>query len=357
MLQQAGFHVEAVAFDGNYYPGLPPDCPVSSLGRLFFKSYFLTIPQMLTRVFKIRSQIRHNDIVYAVYTEIGLAALVAGIGLAKPVVLEVHDIKPHQVARGPMGRLIRFVDGIVTRACRLLVLTTGNHNTYYRDWLHSETPRLVIEHKIDASFADEIRKKGVPAPTGKPLEDRPLRIGYFGILKDEWAFRVLELLTTSDPGKFEVVLAGTERFIENFPQRVAQTPNMEYRGTYADPDDLASLHGAVDMVMACYATAIPGCWAHSLRYYRACLFQNPLIVRARTGDAREVERHQIGLIVADDNVEDAAAAIRKITTEDWERWRANMAALPPRAYTNTNDDVRLGRALRKVADMDSSAGP
>ncbi len=354
MLQEGGFRIEALAFAVRYFPGRIPNCPLALLGRLRFRAYFLRIFEILLRLPRIRAASRHSDIVYAFNLELGLAAMVACTGLGKPVVLEIHDIKRHQVAGGPKGWLVRRVDRFVTQACSLLVITTTGYYPYYRNWLKVKTPDLVIENKLDGAFAAAIQAKGIPGATGEPPAARPLRIGYFGVLVDEWSIRVLEALTASAPEKFQVVLAGTSNQIANLTLRAAQNAHMEYQGTYREPEDLENLYTGVDMVLACYAPTIPYCWSEATRFYKACLFRRPLIVRAGTGSAAAVDRYQIGLVVTDDDVGAAAAAIRGITRARWRRWRTNMAQVPREVYVYTHEADALGRALRETA---GSAAP
>ncbi len=350
MLQQAGFQVEAVAFETRYHSGRIPDCPIESLGLMPFRSYYLRALVILTRLHRIRAAVQRNDIIYAFYLEMALAALVSGARLAKPPILEVHDIKRHQVARGPKGWLVRLVDRFIIRACSLLVLTSVGYHTYYRDWLKVEPANLVIENKVDASLAAAVLSNRIPDSTGSPLDDRPLRIGYFGVLNDEWSMQVLESLAAAVPERFEFVLAGTSDYIINLPQRVARIPNMEHRGTYQNPDDLESLYSDVDMMLACYPPPPPHGWARSNRYYEACLFRRPLIVRAGTQDAVEVERRGIGLVIVGDDVDGATAAIRGITPADLRHWRGNMEKLPLEVYAYTDEADLLGRILTGVGE-------
>lgn len=351
MLDQAGFQVEAVAFETSYYPGKSLDCPVQSLGKLRFRPYYFRVPESLTRIPKIRAAIQRSDIVYVFHLNMLIAALPPAAGLGKPVILEIHDINPRQISRGPGGWLGRLIDRFVTEACQLLVLTSHGYYAYYRDF---QIPSLVIENKLGASFAAAVQKNVIPALTCEPLDSRPLRIGYFGFLRDEWSMRVLEELTASAPGRFEGVIAGVphHRMMsrDDFLQRVTRSQNLHYQGPYRHPDDLSSLYASVDVVLNCIPPVRPSSWSRTNRYYDACLFQKPLIVRAGTEDANEVARRQIGLVVTEDTVEGVAAAIRRVTSADWERWRRNMAALPRQAYAYNDDDVlRLGQALNKVA--------
>lgn len=349
LLQQAGFRVEAAAFDTRYFPERPQTVRVESLGRLRFKQYYFRVIEVLLRLPRIRAAMRRNDIVYAFWTDMGLAAALAGLGLAKPVVLEVHDIKRLQVERSLKGWLARLADRYVNRACALLVITSANYRRYYRDRLKAAVPSMVIENKVAGPLAAAVHAKEAPESAADPPAGRPLRIGYFGLLKDEWSMRVLEALAAAAPDRFRVVLAGMPFRIEDLLHRVAQRPNMEYRGPYLSPDALEELYAGIDLALACYPPELPGGWAQSNRYYEACLFRRPLIVRAGTGDAAEVAPRRIGLVIADDDVEGAAAAIAGITPDQVRRWQANMAALPLATYAYTDEADRLCCALRAIA--------
>lgn len=351
MLREADFDVEIITFENNYYPGQPLDHLVQSLGRLYFKSYYLRVFETIALAPKIRAAIRRNDIVYAFYLEMVILSLLAGMGLAKPTVLEIHDIKRHQVAHGLKGQLIRLIDRFTITKCNLSVLTTRNYHNYYRDILNIRTPTLIIENKVDKSFSAAIRRKGILSLSGKPFEKRPLRIGYFGFIKDEWSLHVVECLTTTCK-RFEIVIAGSvSPNIHRFDRFLERNPNVEYRGAYNAPEDLPELYGSVDMTLVCYSPVIPFCWAQSNRYYQSCLFRRPMIVRAGTGDANEVSRHQIGLVIVDNNVEKAANSIRDVTIGNLKFWQANLAALPLAVSTQTNKGELLGNQLKELVNM------
>jgi len=347
MLQAAGFQVEAIAFETGHLLGRKPDCPVGSLGSLRFQKWYLRIPETIMRLPKIRAAIHRHDIVYTFRFDMLALVLPATVGLGKPIVLEIHDIRPHQVKRGLKGRLARWFDRFATEACQLLVLTSNNYHGYYRDWLKVKTTSLVMENKVEAALAAKIREQGM---ADERLDGRRLRIGYFGYLKDEWSLRVLERLTAAAPERFEGIMAGSRHqhfFPADFLQRATRNPNLHYEGPYQHPTDLPRLYAGVDIMMACYPAVIPDCWAQSNRYYDACFFQKPLIVRAGTGDAAEVGRRQLGLVLEEDDVEGAAAEISRVSAAQWEAWRRNIAALPEQVYVHTEEDVRrLGAALR-----------
>lgn len=347
MLKQAGYSVEAVAFLREGRPQREPDCPVEILGRLRHGNYMARIPKFLLSLSRVRRAIRRNNIVFAFNSDMALLALVAGIGLGRPVAVDVADIRTLQVASNWRGRALRFLEKFTVNQCRLLALSTTGYRHYYREWLETDTPDLVLENKVEKSLAESMREFHVGAPAHLPQE-RPLRIGWFGLLRDEWSMRVLEALTRLRDKRFTAVLAGPG-LVKDFSSRVASNPAMCHSGAYRHPEDLPGLYARVDMVMACYPPELPHGWSQSNRYYEACLFQKPLIVRAGCGDAIPVRQHDIGLILDSADVEGAAAAILAMAAADWTRWHRNLALLPPDAYTVTDEADVLAKAICEIA--------
>ena len=348
MLRQVGFRVEALGFERSHYLGRRPDCPFVELGDISNGRYGARIRKLMLSVPKVRAAMRRNDVVYAFNADMALLALLSGSRLKVPVVVEAADIREIQVAGGLLGRTVRAIDKLTTRACRLLVLTTDGYSDYYRNRLKLETPSVIIENKVDGRFAAVVRAKCAYPPKGRPLVDRPLRIGWFGYLRDEWSLRVLDsLMRTTD--RFSAVLAGPQSApCRKLSEIQGEMPNSEILGPYDHPTALPALYGRVDMALVCYPPGEPHGWSRSNRYYDACLFQRPIIVRAGCGDADQVRRFDIGLTIASSEIEAAAAEIRSIEATIWDRWRANMAALPPDEYTLGNEDIILRDAIKNI---------
>ncbi len=81
---------------------------------------------------------------------------------------------------------------------------------------------------------------------------------------------------------------------------------------------------------------------------RSAFYGKPLIVRAGTGDAAEVARHQIGLVVKQGSPDDAAKEVCAITGADRGRRQGNLDSLPPRVYCHTTKAEELALALRRI---------
>ncbi len=355
MLQEYGFAVQVAAFERDSHSGRMPDCPAESLGKIAHGRYLQRIPRILAALPALRRAMKRSHAAYAFGPDMALMALVAGLGLGRPVVVETADIREVQVAPGLMGRLVRMIDRCLVNSCSLLVATTPAFiEVYYRRWLRASVPAMVIENKVESSFAQEMIAEGIKSSlAGRPLRDRPLRIGYFGNLRCEWSWRVLKGFAESRPRDVEVVLAGFPMNPVDLPQQAARYDNIEYLGEFRSPQDLPALYSSVDLVWACYQPLGPNDWnlrwARPNRFYESCLFQVPIISRAGSCDAVDVARYGIGLIIEDEDVVAVVDRLCSIVPDDLETWKHNMAMLPRKVYMYTSEACTLGGALERIA--------
>jgi len=362
MLQQAGFEVEAVAFERDYHTGRLPDCPVVHLGKIAHGRYLQRILKIAVSLPAIRCAIRRNQIVYASGQDMAATALIAGLGLGRLVALEVGDIVSLQLSLGLRGRVVRAIDKyLISKYQLLIVISPGFLDDYYRQWLKAKIPALVIENKLEASFVNSGIEQGLLQQLeGKPFVDRPLRIGYFGVLRDGWSWNVLEKLASSRPNDVEILFAGLPTNPIDLPQRVKRYANMAYHGEYRSPQDLPSLYNSIDMVWACYpyigANDWNLRWGRPNRFFESCFFQKPTFTRAGCHYATDVERYNIGMIIHDYEIETVVDKICKIGLDDWLLWQGNMSILPREVYMYTTEGDELAQAIRGIVGVDLNRG-
>ena len=355
MLKQAGFSVEAVAFERNYHTGRLPNCPIEILGMISHGRYMKRCLTLATVIPVLRRAVRRNHVVYASGPDIASAVIIASIGLNRPVIVEVGDIRKVQVVPGLRGCIVRKLDRSVVNACRLLVATApGFVDGYYRQWLHVKTPALVLENKLEAQIAGGNQVQVPRRMEGQPLVDRPLRIGYFGVLRCDWSWQVLEVLALSRPSEVEIVVAGYPMRSVDLPERAKKLSNVEFLGEFRSPQDLPALYGDVDLVWGCYPRPEQGDWnwrwARTNRFYESCFFQRPIIALAGSSDAAEVERYGIGMTLGSGaTIERAVDALSGITPDNLARWQENLSKLPHKLYVYTTEIDELKRAIIEIA--------
>jgi succinoglycan biosynthesis protein ExoL len=352
MLQEAGFLVEAVAFKRKYHNGRMPNCPVKIIGTIQHGQYFKRFLKMVAAIPLIRRAIKGSDLVYASGADMALISLIAGCGLGKPVVIEIGDIREAQVESGIKGRIVRWLDKRLISSCKLLIATTSAFiENYYRTWLKSEIPAIVIENKIEASLyeMDAYKKKSNQTI---PFRDRPLRVGYFGLIRDEWSLNVLKGLASRNLEKFEIIIAGHVMISSQIMDDAKKHSNIFYKGEYKSPHDLPALYNDVDLIWACYppikANDMNLKWARPNRFYESCFFKTPLVTRVGTQDATDVDRYQIGKLIKEEDEELVVNNLEEITAENLQEWRQNMEVLPKSVYLYTTELSDLESRLRDI---------
>ena len=342
MLQESGFTVQVGAFQREYHSGRMPSCPVQSLGKIAHGHYLRRIVKICVALPTLRRLIRASDLVYASGTDMAFAAIFAGFGLGRPIVLEVGDIRKVQVSSGVSGCVTRVLDRFIVNSCKLLVVTAaGFVEGYYRKWLKTKTPTFVLENKLEERLMSLLeRSDSAQLVSDPPMKKQPLRIGYFGLLRSDWSWRVLEVMAKAYPDDVKIVVAGFPMSQMDLPARAAKISNMEFRGEYQSPQDLPALYHSVDLVWACYPDPDEHdpnwSWAQSVcrsnRFYESCFFKKPIITIADSGDAVEVERYGLGLLIRDQGIDAIISAIAEITKQDLNKWRRNFENLPRNVY-------------------------
>lgn len=352
MLQNMGFQVEAIAFERKSHKGRMPTCSVKIVGVIDHGRYLKRMIKMMAASPSVRRAIKSNDVVYASGPDMALFCLASGMGLCRPIILEVGDVRDLQTADGFRSRLIWTMDKYTADSCHLLISTArGFIDDYYRQWVGTATPALIIENKLESSdVAERNRIQQNPILQGVPLADRPLRIGYFGLLRCEQSWQVLTSLAKRRPKDVEIVVAGYPIYPADLPLQAEKYSNVVYKGKYRSPDDLPSLYHGIDLTWVVYPNRNGWGfrWARTNRFYESCFYQKPMISRSGSADAVEIQRYGVGLIIENNDTDEIVDALSNITPEDMDLWRKNLAQVPPEVYLYTTEAEDIGKAIRDV---------
>lgn len=352
MLQNEGFQVEAVAFERDYHRGRLPNCNVTFLGKLRNGQYFVRLFKLLKAIPTIRKAIRRNKAVYALGQDVAFVSYLAGLGLGRPVIMEVGDIVGLQVSDSYAGRIFRLFDRFVTsRYSLLVVISEGFLNKYYRSWLGISLPALVIENKLNS---DDLPEK--PSYYRKRLTeemaftDRPIRIGYFGLLRDDWSWKVLSGLAESYSEKFEIVFAGLPVNPINISELVKDSVNMAYLGEYKSPNQLPEIYKKVDMVWACYPEIKSNDWnlkwGRPNRFYESCFFGKPCFAREGSLFAEDVKKFNLGCIIDNTDVSEVVNQISAISWKELLIWSHSVFELPSEFFLHSKESKKLSSLIQ-----------
>lgn len=187
----------------------------------------------------------------------------------------------------------------------------------------------------------------------RPFIDRPLRIGYFGLLRDYWSWEVLNTLARQYSLKFEVVLAGLPVNLPNINEHIMDCINISYLGEYRSPDDLSNIYEKIDMIWACYPEIKNDDWnlrwGRPNRFYESCFFKKPCFAREGSLFAQDVKRYNIGFLINDVDVQKVVDQMSTITYNDFIAWYKSISQLPKETYLYTNESRILANEINKLS--------
>ncbi len=369
--REAGFKVLPLAFSRSPVPHRMVEEFVA-LGQVMPQSRARrVIPLTLAacRLAARRKMLAGADLFVARNLDIALLALFArwACGSSAPMIYEVLDINISCTEPGWRGALVRRLERWVLACADLLVVSSPYFATdYYQARLHYRRPWFLFENKIPKWVgASSLARRAAAAPAEiiPPGGKRRWRIGLFGYLDDEKSWDILRRLAQALPDHVTVCVRGTPYTnfdVNRFLADVARLDNVTYGGPYRNPEDLAEVYGAVDIVWSMdfnFPTSNSK-WLLTNGLYEAGYFGKPVLALRDTAVGRTVESWGSGWCL-DQPVETAVIDFaRDLTVDEYEAKRRAIAELSRDLFIETDEIERIWAILRgRQALSDVQAAP
>ena len=257
----------------------------------------------LLRTAKWVPQMAHADVIIARNLECLALAVLASKWCRPdtPIHYEVLDIHRLVLREDLVGKLLRKLEAALMRRCQHLILSSPAFESQYFARFHGSYPKVVI-----------VENKVFPAPSSRPhrsaaTADRPLRIGWYGVLRCRKSLLMLKQLAADPALNIEVHLRGkvASTVIPDFEEIIAGSANIYMHGPYANPADLQRIYTEVDIAWAIdfYEEGQNSLWLLPNRLYESCLYGCVPLAMAGTQTANWLKGRQLGLIAKDFTVE------------------------------------------------------
>jgi succinoglycan biosynthesis protein ExoL len=275
-------------------------------------------------------------------------------GSAAPLIYEVLDINPSCTGAGWQGRLLRRIEKWMLARTGLLVVSSPHFiAAYYDAMLQSHSNWLLFENKVPkfARFA----RPAAPVPVAEEAagmpETRRWRIGWFGYLDDEQSWRILRRLAAELPDRVFVYVRGrpyTNFDMNRFLGDVAAMDNVVYGGPFRNPEDLAEMYEAVDIVWSVdlNAPAANSKWLLTNGIYEAGYFGKPVVGLAGTAVGQLLQHYGSGWCLSEPIEEQFISLVRDLTVEQYEVMRRTILAQQTERFVETDEIDRIWQRLQ-----------
>lgn len=278
-------------------------------------------------------------------------------GPAPGLAYEVLDIHRMMLDDSARARAMRAVErGLMRRVGLLVTSSQGFLDAYFKPYgqIGAATAVQLVENKVNGFDPIPATHTLAAIPSAVPT------IGWFGILRCAESLACLDAVTRAVPGRTRVVLAGRPALdaIPDFHAVVDANPDLEFRGSYRNPDDLPLLYGAVHLAWLVdrYDAGLNSDWLLPNRLYEGCLHGAVPVALAGTEVARRLAEMGIGLVLPQLGDGDLARLMGTLDPGRLAQLAAAVRVLPDKTWVaGKADATELVRALMRTAAGAQSA--
>jgi hypothetical protein len=272
-----------------------------------------------------------------------LAALVRRLtGSTAPLVYECLDIHSLMLSGGPVGRVMRALEGGLLRDCSSLMVSSQRFIEKYFAPVHRALPRVeLVENKVLELELSDTGGYAAQRAMARP-QAPPWRIGWYGIVRCRRSLQLLAGLARSLPGLVEVSIRGrVARNVQpEFDDLVAATPGLSFDGPYNRATDLAELYTAPHFFWAMdfYEAGGNSDWLLPNRLYEGGLYGAvPLALRSvETG--RWLAAHGAGILLDEELEVSLRSFFQALDSDGFKAAQQAMAAIPVGAFLHDRAD-------------------
>lgn len=343
-LQRAGMTVETFSFRrGAMNASFVPDWPDHPLGTMAHGrpgARLAALARALGVVWRDRQALGRADMVLARNLDMLVLALAARYlcNRTVPVVYQCLDIHGVMTARGPRGRLARWVERrALARTARLVVSAPAFLDRHFGPVQGYAGAAVVMENKI--------LWPGTPPPRPVPGSRAPgaLRLGWVGTLRCPQSLALLASAAAMLGDGMEVVLRGVvhRHNLPGFDATLADHPNIRLEAPYAYPEGLAQAYAGLDLVWGqdLWQRGGNSDWLLPNRLYEAGYFGCPLLAVAGTETARRVAQDGAGFVLPDAEAPTLVAFLSSLDPAAIAARRAALLSRPARHFCLEPEDV------------------
>lgn len=272
-----------------------------SAGVLTFSPIILGLTkdaQFLHRMFavltvKLDRHVKDMEFDVVIARNLEMLAVARHVARNRPINLVYESLDIHRLLlRDDIGGLVmRYIERRLSKNIALLLTSSPAFVRNYfvlRQCL--KTPTLLVQNKV---FGADLDRRRTPA-----LAERPLTIGWFGILRCRKSLSLLAEFSRRMKGKVQVVLRGKPAYHEfdDFDAIVAKEPYLRFEGPY-EQRDLEQIYSEIDVIWAIdfFEEGLNSAWLLPNRLYEGCYYGCIPLAMSGTETARFLKDNDIGL--------------------------------------------------------------
>jgi len=272
-------------------------------------------------------------------------------GSSGPLVYEIFDVNRACTEPGLIGALVRRLERWLLGRVDLLVVSSPYFATaYYQGMLGYQGDWSLFENKVPR-FVHEQQADLPLVPDAAAARARPWRIGWFGYLDDERSWEILRRIAESLPKEVVIHVRGirySEFDMARFLADVERLDNVFYGGPYRNPEDLAELYNAVDLLWSTdfNVPTANSKWLLTNGIYEAGYFGKPVLGMTGNAVGEFVAKHRTGWCFQEPVVESLIDVVRHLSPEAYVAKCRQILELRSRLFIESDEVDQIWARLQ-----------
>jgi succinoglycan biosynthesis protein ExoL len=290
------------------------------LGKTFDGDYAQRLESVLTgaqRAVAERQKLASADVIYARNLDMLATAFLARkrLKLKTPLIYESLDIHRLLTRKDVVGLTFRRLEGwLLERTSRLIVSSPAFLKNHFEMHYPGRYDARLIENRLAAGADYGPRPASVASSS-----ERPLRIGWVGVLRCWRSFGLLLDLARKLGDSVEIVMHGAPALTEipDFHHRIQGLTNVHFHGRYRAPEDLARIYAGLDIVWAgdFMEAGFNSVWLLPNRLYEGGYYGVPPIAPAGTQTAEWINERDVGFVLEENLASTLPALIERLAAD------------------------------------------
>lgn len=292
-IKDAGFDIAVYGFDNGLYNEniRNKDYKIHSIRIDRNSNKFIKSIQKILFIKKVTSSLSSHDILYAFGIDIAFWVYLFTGGRRK-YIYEEADLNYTKFSNKYIVRFLKSIDKYLIRHSYYTVLTSDGFVKYLYESSIPPKQIIILPNKLNVYFT------AIPRKTCELQKKEKIRFGFIGAVRyPNTIVRFSEVVGKYFP-QHEFTFWGTGVGIEEAISRCKPYSNVNFEGSFRNPEDLETIYSNIDINVVCYDTAhFNVTIAEPNKLYESIFFGKPLVVSANTFLANKVDNLGIGFVV------------------------------------------------------------
>lgn len=262
------------------------------------------------------------------------------VAKGRPVVYECLDIHRALLGTSAPHRFIQAVEGHLLRKTKALITSSPGFVTHYFS-KRRDCPKeiILLENKVL-----DLANAGMPSVISQ--RQRPLVIGWFGMLRCRKTLQLFLDLVARGNGQVKILIAGkpSPAQLPDFEAALTGQPDIHFHGPYV-PADLPALYGQCHFAWCIdwYEEGQNSAWLLPNRLYEATAHGSIPIALANVETGAWLLRHHVGLVLEAGGA-NILERLLVLTDHDIEKLRSDLATIPAQDLLTSQEECFALRA-------------